>query len=185
MAPSALIFDCDGTLVDSTALHCRAWALALASVGADMQDSWYFARTGIPGAELLRQFREEFGVAFEPDVVVAEQVRYFLANLHTVSVIDRVAALARDARAPIAVASGGDRPIVEATLRAVGLRSLFSVVVTVDDVARGKPHPDLFLEAARRLHVAPSECLAYEDSDHGLEAARRAGMRAIDVRTFH
>lgn len=183
---SALIFDCDGTLVDNAALHCRAWTAALASVGGNLRESWYYARVGIPGSELLRQFRDEHDLSFDTTAVVTEHARHYMGDVHTVRVVDRIARIARGARdsqQPIAVASGGQRAIVEATLTAAQLRHLFQVIVTVEDVAgKGKPAPDLFLEAARRLGVAPRHCTVYEDSDEGIEAARRAGMRAIDVR---
>ena len=84
----------------------------------------------------------------------------------------------------MAVASGGIRPVVERTLTATGLISLFDTLVTADDVMRGKPAPDIFLLAAERLAVAPADCIVYEDGDPGLEAARRAGMRAVDVRVL-
>ena len=83
----------------------------------------------------------------------------------------------------MAVASGGTREIVEATLTAVKLLDLFDAVVTIEDVGgRGKPAPDMFLEAARRLHTPPDQCTVFEDSDEGIEAARLADMTATDVR---
>ena len=86
----------------------------------------------------------------------------------------------------MAVASGGTREIIEATLLAVNLLDLFEAVVTIEDVqGRGKPAPDMFLEAARRLRVPPNECTVFEDSDEGIEAAYRAGMSATDVRLVY
>lgn len=179
---AALIFDCDGTLVNNASLHCRAWARALADVGADMRESWYHARVGLPALELLRQFREEHGVDFDTAAVMQAAAEYYLKDLGRVQVVERIARIARSADVPVAVASGGPRVIVEATLRAAGLRDLFSVVVAIEDVEDGKPAPDLFLEAARRLGVPPGECLVYEDSDEGVAAARSASMSVVDVR---
>jgi HAD superfamily hydrolase (TIGR01509 family) len=82
----------------------------------------------------------------------------------------------------MAVASNGQKTVVESTIEAIQLRSLFQTIVTLNDVKVGKPAPDLFLLAAERMGVAPHECIVYEDSDLGLEAARQAGMRSIDVR---
>ncbi len=73
---------------------------------------------------------------------------------------------------------------MQATLEVLKLRHLFDTVVSVDDVSRGKPEPDIFLLAAKRLGVAPEDCIVYEDSDSGLEAAQRAGMHFVDVRTL-
>ena len=82
----------------------------------------------------------------------------------------------------MAVASGGDVTIVERTLAQIGLRGFFEAVVGIGEITTGKPAPDLFLRAAELLRMRPGQCFVYEDSDEGLEAARRAGMRAVDVR---
>ena len=84
----------------------------------------------------------------------------------------------------MAVASGGYRHMVELTLRQIGILDWFPVLVAAEDTTRHKPEPDVFLEAARRLGVTPAECTVYEDTDLGIEAARRAGMRWVDVRTM-
>lgn len=181
---AALIFDCDGTLADTLPLHYRAWAKALAGVGITLPALWYYARIGLCRADLLDEVGRTFHPAFDASLISAEQASHYLASLPTCKVVEVVASVARNAhgRVPIAVASGGDRRMVDATLEAVGLHGLFDVVVTIDDVGRGKPAPDLFLEAARRLGVAPAGCVVYEDTDEGIEAARRAGMRVMDVR---
>jgi len=85
---------------------------------------------------------------------------------------------------PMAVASNGRRENVEASLTVTKLRPLFDFIVAAEDVERGKPAPDVFLEAARRMAVSPARCVVFEDSDEGLEAARRAGMRTIDIREY-
>lgn len=82
----------------------------------------------------------------------------------------------------MAVGSGGERALVDKTLRFCGLDGFFDHVVTFDDTRQGKPSPAIFLEAARRLGVDPGECLVLDDSDEGVEAAERAGMKVIDVR---
>ena len=87
-----------------------------------------------------------------------------------------------EAEGPLAVASGSVRALVERTLRALGITAWFDAIVAAEDTARHKPEPDVFLEAARRLGVAPATCTVYEDTDIGLEAARRAGMASVDVR---
>ncbi len=83
---------------------------------------------------------------------------------------------------PLAVASGGFRPVITQILRQIGILELFQAIVTAEDTTHHKPEPDVFLEAARQLGVEPRWCAVYEDTDIGLEAARRAGMQAIDVR---
>ncbi|HTA29345.1 MAG TPA: HAD-IA family hydrolase, partial [Candidatus Cybelea sp.] len=83
---------------------------------------------------------------------------------------------------PMAVASGGTQSIIEQVLEHLGIRKMFAAVVTSEDVVNQKPAPDIFLEAARRIGVAPQFCRAYEDTDLGMQAIRAAGMEAVDVR---
>lgn len=106
--------------------------------------------------------------------------------LHSVLEITAVADIARahTGKIPMAVASSGLGRDVHQTLTVTGLLPLFDVVVTADDVTHGKPSPDLFLLAAARLGMAPADCIVYEDGAPGLEAVRRAGMRAVDVRVL-
>jgi beta-phosphoglucomutase-like phosphatase (HAD superfamily) len=103
--------------------------------------------------------------------------------IHEVKPIEAVLQIARRwyGIKPLAVASGGFRRQIEQTLDALGIRSLFNAVVCVEDYARGKPFPDPFLEAARRLNVLPTACLVFEDSPLGLQAAEAAGMQCVFV----
>ena len=82
------------------------------------------------------------------------------------------------------MASGGLRRLVDRTLEGLGIAGCFDAVCTAEDVERGKPEPDLFLLAASRLGVEPADCVVFEDSDLGLEAARRAGMQGVDIRPW-
>lgn len=179
----ALIFDCDGTLVDTPPVYARAWAEGFRIAGVEMPTDWYFARTGMSEYRLMDAFEAEHRVTLDRAGVVARMRAAFTADLAALGEIPAVAGIARAhrGRLPMAVASGGSAAIVGASLVATGLAPLFDAVVTLDDVGRGKPAPDLFLEASRRLGADPAACLVFEDSQEGLEAAARAGMRAIDV----
>lgn len=184
---SGIVFDCDGTLVDTAPAYHRSYQRLLRERGASMPASWYDARRGLSERALLRTFAAEFGVELDPEALMAPLAEAYRGELPHLREIGVVAAIARRwaGRLPMAVASAGNREIVEATLDAVGLLGLFQAVVTVEDVeGRSKPEPDLFLEAARRLGVAAAGCAAFEDTDEGLEAARRAGMHVTDVRTM-
>ena len=110
----------------------------------------------------------------------------FLQQIAQVVPISRIVDIARAARGihPMAVASGGQRRIVERTLEQIGILDWFGAIVAAEDTVRHKPDPDIFLEAARRLGAPPTACTVYEDTDIGLEAARRAGMRFVDVRVM-
>jgi beta-phosphoglucomutase-like phosphatase (HAD superfamily) len=148
-----------------------------------MQRSWYLHRAGYSEHALMDLFEMDYAVTVDRGQVVASMRQRFLEDITGVEQIMKVAAIARShhGRLPLAVASGGSREIVSACLQAVDLASLFTEIVTIEDVKRPKPAPDLFLEAARRLRVSPANCIVFEDSPQGLDAARSAGMHAVDV----
>lgn len=179
----ALIFDCDGTLVDTLPIYAAAWAYGFQPSGRDMQRDWYLERAGYSEHALMDLFDTDHGVVVDREQVIALMRQRFLMDIAAVHEITAVASIARTYQNtfPMAVASGGSRQIVSACLEATDLIRLFATIVTIEDVARPKPAPDLFLEAAHRLGVEPSRCVVFEDSPQGLAAAERAGMRAIDV----
>ena len=183
---SAFIFDCDGTLADSMPLHQQAWISALRRYGATLDFGWelFMSRAGKTVELTVAELNAEFGLTLDPALVAAAQRAEFDALAVGVKPLDEVVAYARErARAgcPVSVASGGDAPTVRRTLRTIGVTDLFPIVVTAEEVAHGKPAPDLFLLAAERMGVAPADCLVFEDSLLGITAAERAGMGAVLV----
>ncbi|MBB2201783.1 HAD family hydrolase [Gluconacetobacter tumulisoli] len=183
----ALIFDCDGTLVDTLPLYLRAWLGAFDTVvGHSVAPDWFRGRGGLSEQMVLDVLEAEIGRAVDRTAVVRAARAGALADMGSLTEIAVVANVARRFRTvlPMAVASSGSREVVTASLTRTGLLSLFDTVVTIDDVARPKPAPDLFMEAARRLGVSPAACLVLEDSTEGLAAAAHAGMRGLDVRPF-
>ncbi|OYW16711.1 MAG: HAD family hydrolase, partial [Planctomycetales bacterium 12-60-4] len=122
-----------------------------------------------------------------PDQIVIEKEAEFEVALNLIQPIEPVVEVARrhHGELPMAVASGGLRRIVDAILMHIGIDKLFQTIVTCEDVTRHKPEPDIYLEAARRLNVSPEMCVAYEDTDPGVQAAYAAGMQVIDVRTLY
>jgi len=183
---SAFIFDCDGTLADSMPLHQEAWISALRRHGATFDFTWelFMSRAGKTIELTVTELNAEFGLALDPTLVAAAQRAAFDALAVGVQPLEEVVAFARErakAGCPVSVASGGDAPTVRRTLSTIGVSDLFSVVVTAEEVAHGKPAPDLFLLAAERMGVAPADCLVFEDSVLGIIAAERAGMGAVLV----
>jgi HAD superfamily hydrolase (TIGR01509 family) len=179
-----VVFDLDGVIVDSEPLHERV-------------DHEYMARLGIPPDEALltetmgrrvRDLTDELAkrVGRPPDEVFAERETIFwglverdgprpMPGLHTA-----IAAL-QGAGLALAVATSGTRPYVEFVLERLGVRSAFEVVVSAEDVANGKPDPETYLRAAALLGAAPADCVALEDTVHGVTAARAAGLHAVAV----
>lgn len=181
----ALVFDCDGTLVDSAPAHLHAIREALSSLGLTMDPEWYSMRTGLGPDDLLDAYEADYKVeALVREDFYRRSNKSFLANLHLIQEIRAVTDVARHwfGVVPMAVASNGVRKNVEATLIATRLRPFFYTIVTAEEVTRPKPEPDVYLEAAYRMRVKPERVVVFEDSNEGLEAASHAGMRAFDIR---
>jgi HAD superfamily hydrolase (TIGR01509 family) len=181
-----LIFDCDGTLVDSMPIHWECWHGTFESLGASCPHDFLEEMKGVPTHLIIATFNERFGYDLDVDAFTEEKERRAKIKLSAVQPIEQVTALVYENRnlLPMAVASGGPRDTVLVSLDAVGLTGYFETIVTADDPVAPKPSPDIFLEAARRLGVSPASCQVFEDADMGLEAARAAGMIATDVRPF-
>ncbi|MFI5335768.1 MAG: HAD family hydrolase [Opitutales bacterium] len=179
------IFDCDGTLVDTMPLHYRAWdeALRCAGLQETLNEDLFYSLGGVPTLRVAELLGRHYGLSLDPERVFHEKERLFLEMQEEMEVIEPVVAFARlwHGRVPLSVASGGPRQIVQRTLERMGLAPLFPVLVTPEDVAHGKPAPDMFLLAAQRMGVEPGRCLVFEDAEPGIRAAEAAGMRWVHV----
>ena len=186
MEIKALIFDCDGTLADTMPLHWLAWQTITSRHNVIFPEDRFYSLGGVPSRHILQMLREEQRLSIDPIAVSREKEEEYLKLMAQVGPIHEVVEIARDhaGKLPMAVASGGTRPVIEKVLRHLNIQDLFRAVVTSEDVVHQKPAPDIFLEAARRLGVRPENCRAYEDTDIGLTAIRTAGMDAVDVRTL-
>jgi HAD superfamily hydrolase (TIGR01509 family) len=181
------IFDLDGTLIDTMPLHYRAWDAAMRGAGLTetLNEDLFYSLGGVPTRRVAQYFGEHYGIKLEPDHVAHIKERLYLELMAEVRLIEPVANFARKiARThPRAIATGGTPEIALPALEVSGLRPLFDIVVTPLDVpeGRGKPAPDMFLLAARRMGVAPETCLVFEDAGPGIEAALAAGMQVVRV----
>ncbi|MFT6861806.1 MAG: beta-phosphoglucomutase family hydrolase [Akkermansiaceae bacterium] len=183
----ALIFDLDGTLVDSMPAHFKAWCKALKKQGHQgvFPEDVFYAMGGRPTRDIVEVLNGEQDLGLDPEEVAYAKKKAFLKNLASIELIPEVAKIAEEHRGkiPMAVASGGGRIVVEKTLQHLGISDWFDEVVTADDVKHGKPAPDIFLEAASRLGVDPKDCVVFEDARSGIIAARAAGMEVVVVPT--
>ena len=179
-----LIFDCDGTLVDSMPLHMKAWEHAIREKGGTWDLEFFVSQKGMPEEDIVVLYNSRFLSKLDPSDTVQTKHRYFRSRAAEFKPIPHVVdvAVKHQGRLPMAIASGGVRENVELELEAIHIRRFFRVILTADDDINPKPAPDIFLEAARRLEVAPEFCQVFEDGDLGLEAARIAGMLPTDVR---
>ncbi len=183
----ALIFDCDGTLADTFAAHFRTFRSALATYGVEFTAAFYAARLGLSRRQMLAALHTETGVIFDDEDVATRTPPMFLEHVGAITAIPFTDNLVRlhHGKLKLAVASAGMKSIVIPSLQAIGLKDFFDTVVTIEDTGVGKPAPDLFLLAAERLGVAPRFAHVFEDSDEGIEAAHRAGMRVTDIRPYY
>ena len=179
-----IIFDCDGTLADTMPLHWRAWQAIAQRHRLRFPRERFYALGGVPTRDILKMLSHEQGVPIDPVSVAHEKEAEYLPLISQVEPVNIVVGVARQhhGRIPLAVASGGTKKIITQVLEHLAIAGLFDAIVTSEDVTRQKPAPDIFLEAARRIGVAPQFCRAYEDTDLGLQAIRAAGMEAVDVR---
>jgi HAD superfamily hydrolase (TIGR01509 family) len=177
------IFDCDGTLADNMPLHYRAWSQAMGDFGGQYPEELFYEWGGRPTAMIVDALNKRYGLSMDVASVVRRKEDYYMKLIPEVRPLPEVVEIAKSmhGRLPLAVASGGHRELVLPTLDALGITQLFKAVVCAEDYERGKPYPDPFLLAAQRLGIAPGECVVFEDSPTGIQAAKAAGMPWVYV----
>jgi beta-phosphoglucomutase-like phosphatase (HAD superfamily) len=182
----AVIFDMDGLMLDTEPIYKASWQDACRELGFDLTDEAYEAFIGRPPSDCEMELPLLFGTFFPLQRFSTRwpQIWKSIAlgqGIHRKAGLDELLAQLDLSAIRTAVATSSDAGYTAFTLASAGLADRFSIVVTRDQVPRGKPAPDLYLEAARRLRVQPANCLALEDSDAGVLSASAAGMRAICV----
>jgi beta-phosphoglucomutase-like phosphatase (HAD superfamily) len=181
----AVIFDMDGVLVDSEPIYDRETTVFLAELGVAADPAFYDTLRGLPPLEVWSRLADRYELPQRLDWLAAESIRRLDAHFGSLGPLDPVAGAGElvaelaAAGVPLAVASSSVASRVAAVLDALGLARWFPVTVSGDEVAHGKPAPDIFLEAASRLGVDPAGCVVVEDSFNGVTAALAAGMRCV------
>ncbi|OKK03371.1 hydrolase [Streptomyces sp. CB03234] len=183
---TAVIFDLDGTLVDSEPNYYEAGRRLLERYGVtDFGWDRHTDFIGIGTRETLEVLKEEYGIDAPIEELLAGKNRHYLELARAATeVFPEMRAFVELLHArgvPMAVASGSSRAAIEAVLGGTGLDAYLTTLVSAEEVERGKPAPDVFLEAARRLGVEPAHCVVLEDAPPGAAAATAAGMRCIAV----
>jgi HAD superfamily hydrolase (TIGR01509 family) len=179
----AYLFDCDGTIADSMPLHYIAWRKALSEWNCEFDEQLFYAWGGMPVTEIIATLNEKHGLNM-PVAELSERKEglYFESIPHLKAVPEVLEHIQLShGQIPFAVVSGSTRDSVIASLEALNILDRFDTLVCAGDYTKSKPDPEPFLIAAERLGVAPEDCLVFEDTDMGIQAATAAGMASVKI----
>jgi HAD superfamily hydrolase (TIGR01509 family) len=184
----AVVFDLDGLLLDSEQVWDEVREALVRERGGRWHDRAQADMMGMSSSEWSRYMHEELGVPDPPEeinrLVVERMLERYREQLPLIDgAVDAVRRLAE--RWPLGLASSSNRPVIDAALEVMGVADLFRTTVSSEEVGRGKPAPDVYLEAAQRLGVRPQDVAAIEDSANGIRSAKAAGMRVIAIPNPH
>jgi HAD superfamily hydrolase (TIGR01509 family) len=183
----AYLFDCDGTIADSMPLHYLAWKKALAEWSCAFPEDVFYAWGGMPAAEIVATLARQQCLTIPAEEVAHRKELLYYELLPELQAVPEVLEQIQlnwnrnGIRIPMAVVSGSTRDSVTKSLELLGLLDKFSTLVCAGDYTRSKPDPEPFLVAAARLNVAPADCLVFEDTDMGVQAATAAGMASVRI----
>ncbi len=179
----AYLFDCDGTIADSMPLHYIAWKHALSEQGCDFPEDLFYQWGGMPVHKIISTLNERQGLQMPVESVAVRKENLYYEYLPKLTAVPEVLEVIEAAHGslPFAVVSGSTRESVTASLESLNLLDKFQTLVCAGDYQRSKPHPEAFLLAAKRLGVPPENCLVFEDTAMGIEAATAAGMASVKI----
>jgi len=175
----AYLFDLDGTLADSMPLHYHSWVQAVTEAGGQFPEDVFYELGGVTLVRTVEILNERYGTHMPPVETAHRKEQLYLEMLPQLKPILSVLAHvhAMHGKIPLAIVSGSPRRSIESTLERLGLGNLFDLVVDAEDYTHGKPDPEPFLTAAKKLNIAPADCLVFEDADAGIASATAAGMQ--------
>jgi beta-phosphoglucomutase family hydrolase len=179
----AYLFDLDGTVADTMPAHYKAWSKTFAEAGGEFPLDLFYSWGGIPLPKTVEMYNELYGMNLDPASTVAKKEELYLSSVAEMKPIEAVVfhVLEAHGRIPLAIVSGSPRASIARTLAAVGLTDRFATIVGAEDYTHGKPDPEPFLTAAKRLNIAPEHCLVFEDAEAGIASAKAAGMAWVRV----
>ncbi|MCC5928826.1 MAG: HAD-IA family hydrolase [Cyclobacteriaceae bacterium] len=181
-----LIFDLDGTLVDSMPLHYEAWKEICLTINYDFTEKFFYDRAGVSADSIFAEIKEITGLDFDPhDMAIKKEVLYDSKTdrLSLVAPVMEVVELYHG-KLPMAIGTGSPGPNSWEAVRKMGLDKYFEILVSKNDVPHPKPAPDTFLRAAELIGIEPSFIQVFEDGDPGIQAAKSAGMMVTDIRPY-
>jgi HAD superfamily hydrolase (TIGR01509 family) len=179
----AYLFDCDGTIADSMPLHYLAWKKSLTEWNCEFSEELFYAWGGRPTAEIISTLNQQRGLSMPVERVARRKEEFYFELLPELKAVPEVLEHieAQHGRIPFAVVSGSARDSVTASLEALKLLDRFDALVCAGEYEKSKPDAEAFLLAAVKLGVAPMNCLVFEDTEMGIQAATAAGMASVKV----
>ncbi len=179
----ALIFDCDGTLVDSGRAHLSAWRKAIEEMGGQYDENFLIMRNGLPLSRIVHDYNQNFNTKIHIEDFEVLKNSYVQESLKYVQEIPEITSILRThyQRYKIAAFSGGNRQDVRLSLAVNGLLDKFDAIITADDDFPAKDQPEAYIKIAELLEVNVSECHFFEDGIYAINAARKTGMQVTDV----
>jgi HAD superfamily hydrolase (TIGR01509 family) len=186
----AVIFDLDGVLIDSEPLHAMADNQLLINSGIHVPDNYFDRFVGVTNREMWGKIKNDYSIILSIEELMELQMPLKLKLLEEMDFkpIQGIIELLEDLKErniPMAIASSSPRQFIEKVLEKIGVMQYFTILVSGEEVERGKPEPDIFLKAAELLNVEPVACIVIEDSASGTIAAKRAGMKCIGYRNVN
>jgi HAD superfamily hydrolase (TIGR01509 family) len=180
---NAYLFDCDGTIVDSMPLHYIAWKRILAEWNCEFGEETFYAWGGMPVSEIISALNARDGLSMPATEVAKRKEALYFEILPELKAVPEVLEHIEfsHGQIPFAVVSGSTRDSVTSSLGVLGLLDKFETLVCAGDYERSKPDPEPFLIAAKRLGVSPEDCLVFEDTEMGIQAATAAGMASVKI----
>jgi len=185
----ALIFDLDGTLADTMPLHLSSWEQVGKKFNVDITSELITKHSGTPTVKIVEIFNKEFGWNLDKDEVRKAKHEIFAQlkkDQGKIKRIEKITEIARSMRGklPMSVGTGSSRPNALQSLADMEMSDWWVTIITGSDDVDGKPAPDIFLECAKCMNIAPEKCLVFEDGAAGIKAAKAANMEYIDVKAF-
>jgi beta-phosphoglucomutase family hydrolase len=183
----ALIFDLDGTLLDSMPIHYEAWKeICRDRLNYDFTEEFFYNHAGVSSEKIFEEIKDRIGKDFDPHQYAKDKEAFYETKLHKLTLVQPVfdIVLQYHGKLPMSIGTGSPREGSWKAIRTMGLDKYFDILVSKEDVIHPKPAPDTFLRCAEIMQVNPSTCQVFEDGDPGLKAAQSAGMIATDIRPF-
>ena len=180
----AVIFDMDGVIIDSEPLHIKSDLMLLSDFGIAVENDVLNQYVGTADAEMWADLRERFSLDISVDEIMVKSIEnkkqiFSSVELEAVKGVRELLHEIKSKKLSIGLASSSPADIIELILQRIEIREYFETIVSGQEVPKGKPEPDIFLKAAKLLGKRPENCIVIEDSEHGVKAAKRAGMKCI------